>query len=644
VTTEVKKAIRTADAWSADQSAMEALYGAGGYYTTLSAWEAALPASLVTNDEQHTAVCYNDWPSGLSGAVTISGATTDATRHLKVTVADGHRHDGTPQTGFHTRVDPGSNTAYAFLVSVGYTRLVGLDVENTRTGVAAGAIYADVSSVIAESCIAKCVLGRGFAGNFGTSYATTRFTLIDCLAWGSNQGFARTDTVRSRYNAYNCVAANCAAGFSSGSTNKAALKNCVAYGSTTIGFEAQVDAANSDYNASSDTSANAFANYLTGITSADFVDAANNDFHLASASALIGAGTNLYSTFTTDIDGQDRPSTGAWDIGIDHYVASGGSTTYSYSGSGTLTLSGTATTATSKVYAYSGTGTFTYSGTATTAYVAPGGTTYPYSASGSLTLSGAATTAYARLYAYSASGSLAFSGTATAATSKAYAYSASGSLTLSGTATTAYTPPGSTTYPYAGTGTLSFSGAATTATSKVYGYTGAGTLAFSGNAATTWLKLFSYAGSGTLALSGNAITAYAPPGATSYPYTGTGTLTFSGSATVTRQRVYPYTGTGTIVFDGTAPIARTKVYAGSGSVTYSGAAVTDWVIPSSDSEKIDLILDLLQNRQELNPTTGTFTVYADDGVTVLKTALAWEDAAGTIPYSGKTLRRIDALT
>jgi hypothetical protein len=55
------------------------------------------------------------------------------------------------------------------------------------------------------------------------------------------------------------------------------------------------------------------------------------------------------------------------------------------------------------------------------------------------------------------------------------------------------------------------------------------------------------------------------------------------------------------------------------------------------------ILQLLSNRQELNPVTGTFTVYDDDGVTPLWVANAWADAAGTIPYSGKTLSRIDRL-
>lgn len=78
--------------------------------------------------------------------------------------------------------------------------------------------------------------------------------------------------------------------------------------------------------------------------------------------------------------------------------------------------------------------------------------------------------------------------------------------------------------------------------------------------------------------------------------------------------------------------------------TESGADSAAFTAPASDSAKLDLILDILQNKQVLDPVTGLFTLYADDGVTVLYTAPAWEDAAGTIPYSGGCVRRIDAMS
>jgi hypothetical protein len=73
------------------------------------------------------------------------------------------------------------------------------------------------------------------------------------------------------------------------------------------------------------------------------------------------------------------------------------------------------------------------------------------------------------------------------------------------------------------------------------------------------------------------------------------------------------------------------------------AHTLDNVVLSTPGGTLDLILKILANRQELNPTTGTFTLYDNDGTTVLYTTSAWADAAGTVPYSGGALRRIDAL-
>lgn len=65
-------------------------------------------------------------------------------------------------------------------------------------------------------------------------------------------------------------------------------------------------------------------------------------------------------------------------------------------------------------------------------------------------------------------------------------------------------------------------------------------------------------------------------------------------------------------------------------------------LPSSYTT-LELIYRILANRQELNPADGTFTIYDDDGTTVLLSAQAWADADGTVPYSGNTLARIDRL-
>ena len=67
-------------------------------------------------------------------------------------------------------------------------------------------------------------------------------------------------------------------------------------------------------------------------------------------------------------------------------------------------------------------------------------------------------------------------------------------------------------------------------------------------------------------------------------------------------------------------------------------------IPGGGYSTLDLIFKILTNRQELSPTAGTFTLYDDDSTTVLYTAAAWADAAGTVPYAGGKLQRIDRMT
>ncbi|HEU6436578.1 MAG TPA: hypothetical protein VE028_03940 [Nitratidesulfovibrio sp.] len=77
----------------------------------------------------------------------------------------------------------------------------------------------------------------------------------------------------------------------------------------------------SDYNCSDIAGDAPGAHCVTGTV--QFKDAANKDFHLAETDTVArGAGVNLTSSgITTDIDGQTRPATGAWDIGADQYVA-----------------------------------------------------------------------------------------------------------------------------------------------------------------------------------------------------------------------------------------------------------------------------------------------------------------------------------
>lgn len=295
---------------------VKTIRASGGDYTTLSAWEAANQGDLVAADEVRVAECYNDWPGGLSDKLVIDGSITDATRYLMITVAAGHRHTGIPQSGFYIKKNVGYDTVVRD--SDPYTRLAWLDLENTNSD--GQALYANAGLGIYSNLIAKTAgTSQYVVGLYGQN-----ITIHGALVYGGGSGVQCNSTISA--NIYNSVATGCVNGFNPGSSTLAVLKNCVAHNNTTnySGTFGAASANNATSSASDDAPG---ANSVVGITSADFVNAAGNDFHLAAGSALIGAGVNLYADLQADVDGDAWPSSGAWDIGFDSYVAGGGGIT-----------------------------------------------------------------------------------------------------------------------------------------------------------------------------------------------------------------------------------------------------------------------------------------------------------------------------
>jgi len=284
-------------------------------------------------------------------------------------------------------------------------------------------------------------------------------TAMNCLAYSCAArgiGF----NASQQHQAFNCVAANCGTGFD---VNNAAhlVKNCVSYNNTT-NWGTTFDAASTN-NATSSTSDDApGANSVWNITSADFVNAAANDFHLSSGSALRGAGANLYSLFTTDIDGDTWPAAGAWDIGFDYFVSSGLSiaaglgaasvTRYAPTiaatanvaatpgvGSETITSYAPTAAATGSVAATPGLGATTFAGSVPATLVS----TLAIPGTAALTISTAAPTTVAidNHYAQPGVGSAVFTGLAPTAAYSGFQYAAPGAAAVALT-----TMPPSITY------------------------------------------------------------------------------------------------------------------------------------------------------------------------------------------------------
>lgn len=155
-----------------------------------------------------------------------------------------------------------------------------------------------------------------------------------------------------------------------------------------------------------------------------------------------------------------------------------------------------------------------------------------------------------------------------------------------------------------------------------------------------------------------------------------GVATITGTSSVVANVVAVLNATATV--PGTSSVSPTMVALGfavatidgSGTLTLTsyatgtlGAEITPftalspeslaasvWATPIDDmtagttGEALRYVEAILKNRTVTDPVAGTFTVYADDDVTVLLVGDLWQDADGTIAYAGAGAERRDRLT
>lgn len=171
---------------------------------------------------------------------------------------------------------------------------------------------------------------------------------------------------------------------------------------------------------------------------------------------------------------------------------------------------------------------------------------------------------------------------------------------------------------------------------------GAGTLTLTGNAPdisqTTGVLIPS---SGALTLQGNTPSISQPRSLTP----GAGQVVIVGNAPTIQQGVSLVPGPGVLSMVGNAPSVsqpRTLTPGAAALQIIGNAPTISQASGPSDAEKIDLIRKILTNRQRLDPVLGKLIIY-DDEVTVLLSADAFEDSAGSIRYRGRGLERVERL-
>lgn len=323
--------------------------GGGRDYSTLQAWEDALPANLVTDGNAQVGECYND--SEFTARVSISGQTTDATNNITLRCASGqsfsdHADKLTNRLAYNASngVAVRTTTAYASAVIVVTTNNVlieGLQIK--ATGTHTPAIAATGSANVVRKCIISAV-SRNAANGFVALVAGTGNLITNSLVIADASNGCTGVSVTTGGSAVNCTVvrpSNRTAGGKAfhAAYNTSTVKNCAIFGFTvsSTGTYASdghnvtdhTSAPGSTSNITSATYANQFVQSSTGSSVEDF--------------RIVGTGADLDDAGVTDttnipagddIVGQTRST---WDVGCWEYVASGGYTLTCSSGTYTLT-------------------------------------------------------------------------------------------------------------------------------------------------------------------------------------------------------------------------------------------------------------------------------------------------------------------
>lgn len=309
--------------------------GTGQTYTTIAAWETAIPADI-TADKCYTGQCLGEV---FSETVTIDGHTTDSTHYITLMAKDGNEHDGRAHDVSavgNARVI--KNSGHVVQARDNYCRISWLEaialagashVAATSSVLTAGITYVHHNILHGDSQ----GLNGWYSGDGGSDVYVYRNIIygvdeegLDC-SWNANASALLQNTI------YECNQSNNA---SYGGLENSGAANLVKGNAVMDNNQADwisSGAGVNDYNCDSDGTETEGANTLNNkVSTNQFVNAtttwANTDLLPKAGADILAAGTSFatgtYPEIDESIDNRGVSITGTWDIGAGQYVAAGG--------------------------------------------------------------------------------------------------------------------------------------------------------------------------------------------------------------------------------------------------------------------------------------------------------------------------------
>lgn len=304
----------------------------------IAAWEAALPANLVTSDTQEIGEMYNDSELTTTSTTTFASHTTDATRDIILRCASGESfadsatafsYDATQGAAFRKTNDYG--TLLDIQSSVNYMTVEGIQFSHTNTYQNATLEASGDNNIIRGNVIT----GSGTNSNRAVlslendAYSVNNLIVVTDA---SGRGIMLGDYYAGNSTSINDTVVK-PSDLSSGGTGVAEdqgannrVKGALVLGFTT-GFSGTFHA-DSDYNVTDVASAPG-SNSTKNVTFADTIETTTTsgfDGRIKTGSAAIDAATAYSETNDLDAFGNTRPSSGATDAGAYELAAAGGTT------------------------------------------------------------------------------------------------------------------------------------------------------------------------------------------------------------------------------------------------------------------------------------------------------------------------------
>ena len=341
----------------------------GRDYSTITAWEADLDNDT-PYDASDDAVgeCYDDADFDMQGDFTLDGGATLGLATVKLTVAEGERHDGTAGTG--VRVYTSTTTAYRWIPvppnTTKYSLIIEwLELDGSDEG-AANQLYSANSAPSSSyvTMLRNCILHNTEKRLINSTSRDTRIQnnlLYNC---GINKNSSQTIGIYLRNRDTGCGFYNNTMHYiRSGSTSASAklqfLYNSQNWSTTRIinnlatsfdlpnssstlkyGFysgASKTPYSNTDrYKNNADETESAITYMLdgtvgssaciTGVTPANIYNSTtygSEDLRLKDNTEILGSGADVGTSnnLSIDIEGYDRDDASAWDIGADQFVA-----------------------------------------------------------------------------------------------------------------------------------------------------------------------------------------------------------------------------------------------------------------------------------------------------------------------------------